>query len=320
MDSNTMQHPLKIIFAGTPEIAKITLEKILASGFKVDLVVTQTDKPAGRGRKLTASPVKQLALEHHIEVFQPLSFKTDPGSIEKILALQPDIMVVIAYGMILPQELIKIPRLGCVNIHVSLLPHLRGAAPIERAIIAGDSQSGVTIMQMDSGLDTGAILLQQSIDTDAHETSGTLHDKLANLGAAMIIDYLINYKKIKPTPQDSNQATYAHKIDKAEALINFNEDASVIERKIRGFNPTPGCFTYLDKQRLLIWEAYVAEQKTKLPAGTILGHKDSGILLACGNDSILKVTKLQLAGRKIQNAREFCQGYTSLTGKILSAN
>lgn len=313
-----MTQPLKIIFAGTPEIAKITLDKILSSGFKVDLVLTQIDRPAGRGKKLTSSPVKQLALAHNIEVFQPLSFKKNTEAIEKIRAMQPDILIVVAYGLILPQELIEIPKLGCVNIHVSLLPHLRGAAPIQRAIIAGDTQSGVTIMQMDKGLDTGPILLQQSVNITTHETSGSLHDKLANLGATMIIDYLTNYKNIRPTPQNENGATYAHKIDKAEAQINFTEDASIIERKIRGFNPIPGCHTYLDNQRVLIWEAEIAKQTTKLTQGTIIEHKDDGILLACGNGSVLKIIKLQLAGKKAQMAREFCQGYPNLNGKILS--
>jgi methionyl-tRNA formyltransferase len=313
-----MQQALKIVFAGTPEISKITLEKILSSGFHVALVLTQMDRPAGRGKKLSMSPVKELALAHSIEVFQPLSFKQDPIAIEKIRALQPDILVVVAYGLILPQELIDIPKLGCVNIHVSLLPRWRGAAPIQRAIIAGDKKSGVTIMQMDAGLDTGAILIQQSVDIETHETSGSLHDKLANLGATMIIDYLTNYKNIKSIAQDNSLATYAHKIDKIEAQINFNEEAATIERKIRGFNPIPGCFTYLDNQRLLIWTAEIAQQTTTLPGGTIIQHKDGDILLACGNNSVLKVTKLQLAGRKAQIAKEFCQGYPNLDGKILT--
>ncbi|HLX52725.1 MAG TPA: methionyl-tRNA formyltransferase [Aquella sp.] len=312
-----MQQPLKIIFAGTPEISKITLEKLLAAGFKIDLVLTQMDRPAGRGKKLTMSPVKQLALEHNIEVFQPQSFKNNPLAITKIRELKPDIVVVVAYGLILPQEFLDIPTLGCVNIHVSLLPHLRGAAPIARAIIAGDTESGVTIMQMDAGLDTGAILLQQSVSTHKKETTGSLHDKLANLGANMITHYLNNYKQIKPIPQDNTKATYAHKIDKSEAQIDFNENALTIERKIRGFNPHPGCFTYLDEQRLLIWEAETIEQTSKLPVGTIIDYCNDGILVTCGNNSVIKITELQLAGRKRQSAKQFGLGYPGLIGKNL---
>lgn len=312
-----MQQPLKIIFAGTPEISKITLDKLLASGFSIDLVLTQMDRPAGRGKKLTMSPVKQLALEHHIEVFQPLSFKNNPHAIAKIRELKPDIVVVVAYGLILPQEFLDIPALGCVNIHVSLLPHLRGAAPIARAVIAGDTQSGVTIMQMDAGLDTGAILLQQSVAIVAKDSAGSLHDKLANLGANMIVDYLNNYKHIKPIPQDNTLATYAHKIDKSEARIDFNENALIIERKIRGFNPQPGCFTYLDEQRLIIWEAEAIEQTSNLTIGSIIDYCHDGILVACGCNSVIKITELQLAGRKRQSAKQFGLGYPDLIGKIL---
>lgn len=313
-----MQQPLKIIFAGTPEISKITLDNLLASGFKIDLVLTQMDRPAGRGKKLAMSPVKQLALEHNIEVFQPQSFKNNPEAIEKIKGLKPDIVIVVAYGLILPQEFLEIPTLNCVNIHVSLLPHLRGAAPIQRAIIAGDSQSGVTIMQMDSGLDTGAILLQQSVIIEKKETSGSLHNKLASLGSKMIIDYLNNYKQIKPIAQDHSSATYAHKIDKSESLIDFSEAASIIEQKIRGFNPHPGCFTYLDNQRLLIWTAEVASQTSQLPHGTIIDYWQDGILIVCGHGSVIKVTELQLAGRKAQSTKQFNQGYPNLIGKVLS--
>jgi methionyl-tRNA formyltransferase len=227
-------------------------------------------------------------------------------------------MVVVAYGLILPEEILNIPKLGCVNIHVSLLPHLRGAAPIQRAIIGGDSKSGVSIMQMDSNLDTGAILLQQTINVEPRETAGSLHDKLAHLGADMIVQYLTNHHNIKPIAQDNSLATYAHKIDKAEALINFNEDASTIERKIRGFNPTPGCFTFLDNQRLLIWNANTIEQKSNLMPGTIIGHLHDSILIAAGNQSVLAVSELQLAGRKRQNAKQFSQGYHGLSGKILT--
>jgi methionyl-tRNA formyltransferase len=313
-----MQQPLKIIFAGTPEISKIVLDRLIASGFKIELALTQMDRPAGRGKKLAQSPVKQLALEHNIEVFQPLSFKNNPEAINKIRDLAPNIVVVVAYGLILPQEFLDIPKLGCVNIHVSLLPHLRGAAPINRAIIEGVDKTGVTIMQMDAGLDTGAILLQQSIPINRRETAGSLHDKLAKLGADMIVDYLNNYRQIKPIPQDSTKATYAHKINKSEAQINFNEDALTIESKIRGFNPHPGVFTFLDNERLLIWEAEVVNQTSNLPVGTITDCLNGDLLVVCGNHSIIKITELQLAGRKRQNARQFAHGYPDLVGKVLT--
>lgn len=325
-----MQQPLKIIFAGTPEIAASTLDKILASGFTVDLVLTQADRPAGRGKKLSMSPVKQLALSHKLEVFQPLSLKQNPAAIDKIRCMQADIIVVVAYGLILPPELLEIPPLGCINVHVSLLPHWRGAAPIQRAIIAGERYSGVTIMQMDAGLDTGAILLQQEIPVSPSETTGSLQAKLAQLGANMLVEYLKNYKQIKPIAQDNTGATYAHKINKSEAMLDFNENALTIDRKIRGFNPVPGAFTYLDGERLLIWQAeqILNQEVPSLPTtttltttnGQIIGYAhDGGILVACGYNSVIKVTQLQLAGRKAQSAKQFSLGYTNLIGKILGA-
>lgn len=315
-----MQQPLKIIFAGTPEISQIVLKKILADGFKIDLVLTRADSPAGRGKKISISPVKETALEHNIEVFQPLSFKKNPEAINKLQELESDIMIVVAYGLILPEEVLSIPRLGCVNIHVSLLPHLRGAAPIQRAILAGDVQSGVTIMQMDKGLDTGPILMQESILVDKYETSGSLHDKLAILGADMIIHYLKNYASITPINQHDAYSSYAPKIEKSEALIDYNEDASLIWRKTRGFNPFPGSFTFLGKQRVLIWEAEVANEVTNLACGTIISSSSDGILVACGNNSVLKIKQLQLAGRKRQNAGDFVVGYGDLAGKIFSSS
>lgn len=309
--------PLKIIFAGTPEIAKITLDNLLLHGFNPALVLTQPDKPAGRGKQLSMSPVKQMALEHNIEVFQPQTFK-DQANLNKIRELQPDLMVVIAYGIILPQALLDIPKLGCINIHVSLLPHLRGAAPIQRAILNGDQTSGVTIMQMDAGLDTGAILLQRRINIEAKETSGSLHDKLANLGAEMLIEYLHNYKQLRPHPQDNNLATYASKINKAEALIDFTESATIIARKIRGFNPVPGCFTFLEHNRLIIWAAEVMPHTTTKPPGSIIESTKDKLWIACGNNSVLQVTELQLAGRKRQTAQHFIQGYPNLAGETLT--
>ncbi len=298
---------MKIVFAGTPEIARLCLLSILDAGFNVELVLTQPDRPAGRGMKLTSSPVKELALERGIEVFQPATFKQNPDALAKIKVINPDIIVVVAYGLILPQELLDIPRLGCVNVHVSLLPKYRGAAPIQRAILGGDDVSGVTIMQMDSGLDTGDILLCEREQILPHDTSGSLHDKLANLGAKMIVQYLYNYESITPKAQINDGMTYASKISKAEAKINWNEDAFIIERKIRGYNPFPGAYTFINDKIVKIWCARIAKSKTTLDAGCIIGLQDDALAVSCGNGSVLEILELQLAGEKRKNATLFMQ-------------
>lgn len=316
-----MSKPLKIIFAGTPEISRHILENLLTKGFQVDLVLTQPDRPKGRGNKITQSPVKELALANNIEVIQPQSFKAidDSGiaAIEKIKSINPDIMIVVAYGIILPKSVLSIPLLGCVNIHVSLLPRLRGAAPIQRAVIEGDSTTGVTIMQMDIGLDTGDILLQREILIDKNDSSGDLHDKLAILGADMIVEYLNNYQSIKPVAQGDQGVTYAHKIEKAEAKINWNESASIIERKIRGYNPAPGAFSFLDNNLFKVWRAEISSSvnKKSLP-GTIIEVTKDGIVVVCGENTAITITQLQVPGKTKQSARDYILGYPDIVGKV----
>lgn len=311
---------MKIIFAGTPAIARTVLEKILNSGFSVDLVLTKPDSESGRGKKLVPSMVKQLAIANNIPVLEPTSFKRDPGAIAKIRELKPDIMVVVAYGLILPQELLDVPKLGCVNIHVSLLPRHRGAAPIQRAILAGDEVSGITIIQMNSGLDTGDILLQEEVAINKNDTALDLHDKLAEIGALMIVEYLQNYKAVLPIQQSEIGVTYAHKIDKAEAKIDWNEDSIIISRKIRAFNPAPGAFCHLDGELIKIWraEAGLALTKTSgVAPGTIMSASKNNLTIACGNNTSLVVHELQQAGKKRVTTEEFLNGHanSNLVGK-----
>lgn len=325
--SNPISKPLKIAFAGTPEIAKIVLEHLLNSGFDVSLVLTQPDRPRGRGNKVSGSPVKQLALARGIDnVLQPVSFKHDAQqSLDVIRALNPDIIIVVAYGLILPLELLTIPRLGCVNIHVSLLPRHRGAAPIARSILAGDRHSGVTIMQMDAGLDTGDVLLQEKVNIEADDTAGTLHDKLAIVGSRLIVDYLNQFEQIVPQPQSDIGISYAHKIEKSEAKIDWSNEAVVIERHIRGFNPIPGCFTYLDDNLVKIWQAKVVDTDAALSAavngviaGTVIKMGEEGIFVVCGSGTVLLILQLQAAGKNRQLVRDYVIGHGDLLGNIFS--
>lgn len=313
-----MNKSLRIAFAGTPEIARTVLEEIIANNFNVELVLTQPDRPAGRGMKLTPSPVKELAIGNNIEVIQPLSFKKNPEAITRLKEFQPDIMVVVAYGLILPQEVLAIPRLGCINIHVSLLPKWRGAAPIQRAVLAGDKESGVTIMQMDVGLDTGDMLLVEKVTLDTDETSASLHDKLAVLGAKMVVKYLNSPESYLPVKQDLDGVSYAHKLTKEEAAIDWQEDASIIERKIRGYNPFPGAFSGLDGKLHKFWQATLVTEHTKLPAGAIIRATTSELLIACGNGSVLRIDEIQEAGSKLKQISQYLQGKTNLVGKIFS--
>ena len=307
---------LKIVFAGTPEIARSVLATLLQSHL-VELVLTQPDKPSGRGKKVSYGVVKQLALEHGIEVLQPLKLKDNQQLLAKIASIKPDIMIVVAYGMILPAQVLNLPRLGCVNIHVSLLPRWRGAAPIQRAIIAGDAITGVTIMQMDSGMDTGGILLQESIAIASNDTSGVIHDKLAILSGSLILDYLANYKQIKPSPQPTTGVSYANKIDKSEALINWHELAEVIERKIRGFNPFPGMYTRLNGEIVKIWQAKLSNSTSNSQAGTIIDISNGVVSVTCGQKTVLHLCELQLAGKNRQLAQQFINGKPDLIHKVL---
>lgn len=316
-----MNKQLKIIFAGTPEISAQVLANILAHDFKVDLVLTQPDRPAGRGMKLTPSPVKKLALEHGIEVFQPLGFRKDPSNLAKIRELKPDIIVVVAYGIILPQELLDIPSLGCVNIHVSLLPRWRGAAPIQRAVLAGDEYSGVTIMQMDAGLDTGAMLIVDKLKLDLKETSASLHDKLAQIGAQRIIDFLKSPSQYSPQAQSEEGVSYAHKLTKEEARIDWSEDAHLIERKIRGYNPFPAAFSYLDGVLHKFWASEVISDSNvtnEYAVGQILRARQDQLWIVCGGQTILAIHEIQEAGSKRKSVTQYLQNKLDLSGKYFT--
>ncbi len=311
-----MTNGLKIVFAGTPEIARLTLENILKHQFNVGLVLTQPDRPAGRGMKLTPSPVKLLALEHGIGVFQPLSFKNNPDAIQKIRDFAPDIMVVVAYGLILPAELLSIPRLGCINIHVSLLPRWRGAAPIQRAVLAGDKFSGVTIMQMDAGLDTGAALLTEQIEISEDDTAGSLHDKLAVLGAAKVVEYLTNPAAYSAKTQSEDGVSYAAKLSKEEALIDWSEPSELIARKIRGYNPFPGSYSYLNGQLHKFWQAKLVQSvQTKVLSGTITHASEGKLVIACGSGTAIEVIEIQEAGAKRKTVVQYLQGKSDLVGQ-----
>ena len=311
---------MRVGFAGTPEFSRLALQAILDAGFTVPLVLTQPDRPAGRGLKLTPSPVKQLALEHNIPVAQPRSLRLDGKYPEEALsgeaalkAAQLDVLVVAAYGLILPEWVLKTPRYGCLNIHASLLPRWRGAAPIQRAIEAGDAATGVTIMQMDIGLDTGDMLLVEALPIEATDTAATLHDKLAEQGARLIIDALnaLPNGQLKPVPQPQAGVTYASKLDKAEAALDLQLPAELLTRRIRAFNPVPGATLMLPgiDAPVKIWRAEQLEQNTQAQPGTVLAVSPEGIDVAC-NPGVLRLTELQRPGGKRQPVSVFVQGWS----------
>ena len=289
---------MRIIFAGTPEFAATSLKTILEHKHDVIAVYTQPDRPAGRGKKLLASDVKQEALRHDIPVYQPLNFKA-AEDLETLSKLNADLMIVAAYGIILPLEVLQAPTHGCINIHASLLPRWRGAAPIQRAIQAGDTKTGITIMQMDEGLDTGAMILTKETEISAQDTGGSLHDRLAILGGDAIIDYLklLLNNEVTLTPQDDKQANYAKKLSKQEALINWNNKATNIERSIRAFNPWPVAYLETEGQRVRVFEATIAELSRQASPGTVIRKDKNGIVVAC-SDGAINITSLQLAGAK----------------------
>ncbi|MGR4066772.1 methionyl-tRNA formyltransferase [Billgrantia sp. C5P2] len=305
-----MSRPLRVIFAGTPDFAAASLAALLQSQHRVVAVYTQPDRPAGRGRKLTASPVKSLALEHDLPVRQPETLKHAEVQAE-LAAFEADIMVVVAYGLILPQAVLDIPRLGCLNVHASLLPRWRGAAPIQRAIEAGDRESGVTIMQMDAGLDTGAMLLVRRTPITAATTGGELHDTLATLGGEAMVEVLdaLSDEGLAATPQPQEGVTYAAKLSKAEAELDFTRPAGELAAKVRAFNPWPvaWCTCGAERLRLLMAEASTrhVDEPPALP-GTLLVPDADALRIACGpqGDEVLRVTRAQLPGGKPLAARD----------------
>jgi methionyl-tRNA formyltransferase len=310
-----MSESLSLVFAGTPEFAVPPLEALLASAHRVVAVYTQPDRPAGRGRQLTASPVKACATAAGVQVEQPINFK-EAAARERLAAYRPDVMVVVAYGLILPQAVLDIPRLGCINIHASLLPRWRGAAPIQRAILAGDTETGVDIMRMEAGLDTGPVLLEARTPIGPRDTGATLHDRLARLGAELLpqaIDGLAR-GQLQPRAQASEGVTYAHKIQKEEARIDWRKSAIEIDRQVRAFNPWPVAETVLDGEQLRIWDALPLTTASPSTPGTILAVDEAGIEVATG-DGALRLTRVQAAGRKAMSAADFARA-RALRGKL----
>lgn len=303
---------MKIIFAGTPEFSAIALQAVLDSEHELVAVYTQPDRPAGRGRKLTASPVKALALENDIPVYQPLSLK-DEGAQKELTELQSDIMIVVAYGLILPETVLQAPKYGCLNIHASILPRWRGAAPIQRAILAGDAQSGVTIMQMNEGLDTGDMLTIKYCDIGDEDTGSSLHDRLASMGALALMQTLddIDSGSLNPQVQDDSLAVYAHKLDKKEAQIDWQQDAGTIVRKIQAFNSWPVAYTDYNGKSLRLWQArlvhYDTNQHTAQQCGEVLAESAEGIDIVAQN-GVVRVMELQLPGKKRIMVKDFING------------
>lgn len=291
--------PLRIVFAGTPEFAATALQAILGAGFDVIGAYCQPDRPAGRGREIKPGPVKQLALDHGIPVYQPLSLREANAQAE-LAALQPDLMVVAAYGLLLPQAVLDIPRLGCINIHGSLLPRWRGAAPIQRAILAGDQETGITIMQMDKGLDTGAMLYKVATPITATQTASQLHDQLAILGGeamVAVLSRLLAGNMLVPEPQNDAEATYAAKLSKEEAVIDWQRPARELALQVRAFNAWPVAHTLLAGQNLRVWQAAALPDHSNAAPGTILRADAEGLAVATG-DGVLRLEIIQLPGGK----------------------
>lgn len=307
---------LKVIFAGTPEFAVPALRALAQSDYELIAVYTQPDRPAGRGRKLQPSPVKQAALEFGVPVLQPQSFKL-AADIQYLKDLKADLMVVAAYGLILPVDILEAPRLGCINIHASLLPRWRGAAPIQRALLAGDTETGITIMQMDKGLDTGDMLARQVVSIGEEWNAAELHDVLMKTGAELLlstIDRLID-GELKAEPQDSAQATYAEKLVKSEAEIDWKKNAGALQREIRAFAPWPVSFTQLEGKPLRIWRAAVQDESSDEPPGHIIEHSKQGVFVSCG-EATLRIAELQFAGKNKCSAAQALNG-RNLTGLSL---
>ena len=303
---------LRIIFAGTPEFARVMLAQLVQSPHTVCAVYTQPDRPAGRGQQLTASAVKQLALAHYLPIYQPNTLR-DPSVQSTLSALKADVMVVAAYGLLLPAPILNATRLGCINVHASLLPRWRGAAPIQRAILAGDKLTGITLMQMSEGLDTGDSLLKLTCAIGPEETAGELYARLADLGAKGLLTILeqLQNNSIQRQPQDEKYACYASKIVKTEAHLNWQLPASQLHQLIKAFNPWPVAYTSINGQLLKVWRAQCVNDHFSKPPGMIVDHSPQGIVVAAG-DQGLCLTQLQLAGSKVLNARELLKGHSDL--------
>jgi methionyl-tRNA formyltransferase len=318
---------MRVIFAGTPEFARVALAQLHAAGFDIALVLTQPDRPAGRGMKLQASAVKQWAQAHQVPVAQPRSLRLDGKYPEDaaaaraaIEAAHADVMVVAAYGLILPQWVLDLPRLGSLNIHGSVLPRWRGAAPIHRAIEAGDTETGVTIMQMDAGLDTGDMLLVQTLPIGPQDSTATLHDTLAALGGRLIVEALelAACGGLRPQPQPATGVTYAHKIDKHEALLDWAQDAQALARRVRAFNPFPVACGLLAGETIKFWSAQALPHSTAAAPGQVLAAGAEGVDIATAS-GVLRVTRLQKAGGKPLDAADFLRGFEIRPGQVFAS-
>ena len=308
---------MKVIFAGTPDFAAAALKAIAAAGFEIPLVLTQPDRPKGRGMQLAPSPVKQAALELGLRVAQPEKLRNNAEALQMLKEVEADVMVVAAYGLILPQDVLDAPKHGCLNIHASLLPRWRGAAPIQRAIEAGDAETGVCIMQMDIGLDTGGVVSEHRYAIQPTDTANEVHNALMNLGAEAIVADLQQLKaegRLKSIKQPEEGVTYAQKLSKEEARIDWNESAAVIERKIRAFNPVPAAWVEYQGKPMKIWRAEAVAQQGR--AGEVLSCSSDGLIVACGANA-LKITELQPSGGKRMNIAAFAAGYTVEAGTVL---
>jgi methionyl-tRNA formyltransferase len=313
----------RVIFAGTPEFARVSLAALVEAGVTPELVLTQPDRPSGRGKRLTASPVKCYAEQHRIAVMQPSTLR-DASVQAELSALKPDVMIVAAYGLILPQDVLDIPARGCINVHASLLPRWRGAAPIQAAILAGDESSGISLMSMTAGLDCGPVYLSESVALADDETAGSLHDRLANLGGELLVASLddILEKRITPEVQDEAAACYAGKVQKQDAKLDWSHSAEELQRRVRAYNPVPGAFFFAsatgsqggDPLRIKCWRA---ERISCAPAkpGTVLASGHDGVVIACGRDA-LSLLELQLPGKRRIGAREF-SAQLDLVGRVL---
>ncbi len=308
---------MKVIFAGTPDFAAAALKAIAAAGFEIPLVLTQPDRPKGRGMQLAPSPVKQAALELGLRVAQPEKLRNNAEALQMLKEVEADVMVVAAYGLILPQDVLDTPKHGCLNIHASLLPRWRGAAPIQRAIEAGDAETGVCIMQMDIGLDTGDVVSEHRYTIQLTDTANEVHDALMNLGAEAIVADLQQLKaegRLKSVKQPEEGVTYAQKLSKEEARIDWNESAAVIERKIRAFNPVPAAWVEYQGKPMKIWRAEAVAQQGR--AGEVLSCSADGLVVACGENA-LKITELQPSGSKRMPIAAFAAGHKIEVGTVL---
>ena len=308
---------MKVIFAGTPDFAAAALKAIAAAGFEILLVLTQPDRPKGRGMQLAPSPVKQAALELGLRVAQPEKLRNNAEALQMLKEVEADVMVVAAYGLILPQDVLDTPKHGCLNIHASLLPRWRGAAPIQRAIEAGDAETGVCIMQMDIGLDTGDVVSEHRYTIQLTDTANEVHDALMNLGAEAIVADLQQLKaegRLKSVKQPEKGVTYAQKLSKEEARVDWNESAAVIERKIRAFNPVPAAWVEYQGKPMKIWRAEVVAQQGR--AGEVLSCSADGLVVACGENA-LKITELQPSGSKRMPIAAFAAGHKIEVGTVL---